>query len=221
MPRHPSTPDLSQHPGGAALHEHDLRRRVKRELRKRLRGLRAATPLDACGERSSRIIEKLEGLDVVRAARKVALFWPILARHEVDLRVFDESLRRRGVRVAYPAIEPPSENEEAPGRMTFRFVDDVTTMDERGFGFAEPHALADEATVTELDVVILPALALDPTGHRIGYGAGYYDRALVSTAVAKVGVIFDFQLVAEVPATDTDVPVDWVVTDSRTLAASR
>jgi 5-formyltetrahydrofolate cyclo-ligase len=225
MPRPPSTADVTQLKAGAELHEDDLRRRVKRELRKRLRGLRGATPLDACAERSSRIIEKLEALDAVRAASKVALFWPILARHEVDLRAFDDALRRRGARVAYPAIEPASEPASqppgAPGRMTFRFVDDVTAMEERGFGFAEPSALAAEAPVSELDVVIVPALALDPTGQRIGYGAGYYDRALAGTVVVKVGVIFDFQLVSEVPATDGDVPVDWVVTDARTLRASR
>jgi 5-formyltetrahydrofolate cyclo-ligase len=105
--------------------------------------------------------------------------------------------------------------------MTFRFVDDVTTMDERGFGFAEPTPESPEATLRELDVVIVPALALDPTGHRIGYGAGYYDRALEGTSVLKVGVIFDFQLISEVPATEGDVPVDWVVTDARTLKVMR
>ena len=73
----------------------------------------------------------------------------------------------------------------------------------------------------ELDVVIVPALALDPAGQRIGYGAGYYDRALAMAAVVKVGVIFDFQLVSEVPAMDGDVAVDWVVTDRRVLRSVR
>jgi 5-formyltetrahydrofolate cyclo-ligase len=205
------------------LHEHDLRRRVKRELRKRLRGLRTTTPLEACVARSSRIIEKLEALDAVRAAKSLALFWPIEARHEVDLRPLDESLRRRGVRIAYPAIEPASEPDAGANRMTFRFVDDVRTMAERGFGFAEP--AVDAAIVSldlrELDVVVVPALAIDPTGQRIGYGAGYYDRAVAGSAVVKVGVIFDFQLISEVPVTDGDAPVDWIVTDARTLEAIR
>jgi len=69
--------------------------------------------------------------------------------------------------------------------------------------------------------VIVPALALDPAGQRIGYGAGYYDRALAMAAVVKVGVIFDFQLVSEVPAMDGDVAVDWVVTDRRVLRSVR
>ena len=229
MPRPPPSPDLPQLPRTHGLHEDDLRRRVKRELRKRLRGLRGTTPLEACAERSQRIVQHVEALESMQSARSVALFWPMLARHEVDLRPLDEALRRRGVRVAYPAIEPVLEaasgaNGEppAPGRMTFRFVDDVQTMVERGFGFEEPGLNAREALpdLSELDVVIVPALALDPTGHRIGYGAGFYDRALAGTRVVKVGVIFDFQLVSEVPATDGDVPVDWIVSDARTLRAT-
>jgi len=69
----------------------------------------------------------------------------------------------------------------------------------------------------------VPALAVDPRGHRIGYGAGFYDRALprfVPPAAAIV-VAFDFQLVAEVPETPLDFAAAWVVTDTRTLAAER
>jgi 5-formyltetrahydrofolate cyclo-ligase len=212
MPTPPPSPAAPRLPDTSELHEHDLRRRVKRELRKRLRALRTTTPLDACLSRSARIIEQLEILDFVRSAKSVALFWPIEARHEVDLRPLDAVLRARGVRVAYPAIEPMPE----------RFVDDVSTLDERGFGFREPVADAVQVSpdLHELDVVIVPALALDPTGQRIGYGAGYYDRAMATSTATKVGVIFDFQLVLEVPATDGDVPVDWIVTDTRTLRAT-
>jgi 5-formyltetrahydrofolate cyclo-ligase len=67
----------------------------------------------------------------------------------------------------------------------------------------------------------VPALAADPRGHRIGYGAGYYDRALPSYVppAATFVVVFDFQLLAEVPCTEGDVPVDRIVTDARTLQA--
>jgi len=218
----PPPPALPRVATAGDLHEHDLRRRVKRELRKRLRGLRGTTPIEACLERSTRIIQNVEALDAIKNARSVALFWPIVARHEVDLRLLDASLRSRGVRVAYPAITPSTEPETEPNRMTFRFVDDVSTLEERGFGFGEPALDAAPVSddLSELDVVVVPALALDPTGHRIGYGAGYYDRATAGTRVVKVGVIFDFQLVSEVPVTEGDVPVDWIVTDARTLRAT-
>jgi len=88
---------------------------VKRELRKRVQGLRKATPLDACLERSTRIVELLSTLDVVRRAKTAALFWPIEARHEVDLRALDAALRARGVRVAYPAVVRGETEDERTG----------------------------------------------------------------------------------------------------------
>jgi 5-formyltetrahydrofolate cyclo-ligase len=193
--------------------ENLLRRRVKAELRKRMRGLRMAMPAGACADRSARIVERLLALDVVAAARAVALFWPIEERHEVDLRAAGARLAERGVRVAYPAID--QETRE----MLFRFVDQPDAMIEQGFGFREPSSREPEAPPGALDVIVVPALAVDPRGHRIGYGAGYYDRTLprfVPPAVA-VAVAFDFQLVAEAPSVETDVAAGYVVTDTRQL----
>ena len=145
----------------------------------------------------------------------MALFWPIVEKHEVDLRSLDESLRARGIAIAYPAIDVETR------LMTFRFAR-PDELDERGFGFREPAATAPEATRGALDLVIVPAVAVDPTGHRIGYGAGFYDRTLprfVPPAVA-IGVAYDFQLIAEVPFTEHDVALPFVVTDAREIATS-
>jgi 5-formyltetrahydrofolate cyclo-ligase len=103
--------------------------------------------------------------------------------------------------------------------MTFRFVAEVADLAEHPLGFHEPAPDAPLAAPGELDVVVVPALAVDPRGHRIGYGAGYYDRALPKHAPPerRVAVAFDFQLVAEVPDTEGDEPVGVVVTDARTI----
>jgi 5-formyltetrahydrofolate cyclo-ligase len=190
-----------------------LRQRMKAELRKRLRGLRAALPASACAARSAQIASRLLELDAFARARSVALFWPIEERHEVDLRPLDASLRGRGVRVAYPAVDPDS------GDMTLRFVSHPETMRPNALGFCEPSSSEPEATRGDLDAIIVPALAVDPRGHRIGYGAGYYDRVLPLFAppAVAIAVAFDFQLVVEVPQTDRDVAVSWLVTDARVL----
>lgn len=191
-----------------------IRLKVKAELRKRLRGVRKTTPLEACDVRSKALVARLEAHPAVASARTVALFWPIVSKHEVDLRALDASLRARGVRIAYPAIDAET------NVMTFRFVDDASQMEEKGFGFSEPTPDAPEATA--LDVVIVPAIAIDPTGHRIGYGAGYYDRTLPRFAppAVSIAVAFDWQLVAEVPAMPDDVRCQSVVTDARTIAST-
>lgn len=191
-----------------------LARKMKAELRKRMAAVRKTTPASACAERSHRIVAALEAHDAVRAARRVALFWPIERRHEVDLRALDASLRARGAVVAYPAIDPDA------GVMTFREVRDTAELEERGMGFSEPAAGTTESDT--LDVIVVPALAVDARGHRVGYGAGWYDRTLprFSPPAVTIGVAFEWQLVVEVPASDTDRALDWVVTDARVLRAS-
>ena len=188
-----------------------IRLKVKAELRKRLRGVRKTTPLEACEERSAKIVTRLETHEAMLSARAVALFWPMVARHEVDLRALDASVRARNVRIAYPTIDADT------NAMTFRFVDDIAKMEEKGFGFMEPATDAPEAMA--LDVIIVPAIAVDPTGHRIGYGAGYYDRTLPRFAppAIAIAVVYDWQLVAEVPAMADDVQCAHVVTDLRTI----
>ncbi len=194
--------------------ERELRYRAKAVLRKRARALRNTVPRESALLRSARIAERIEALAFVASASRVALFHPIEGRNEVDLTALGDRLRARGVRVAYPSIDPDTRV------MTFRFVADPASMEERGLGFCEPAPDAEEAT--ELDVVVVPALQIDGRGHRIGYGAGFYDRALPRFAppARSVGVAFDFQLVAEVPETPGDVTVSLIVTDERTLEPS-
>jgi len=188
-----------------------LRLRAKAELRKRARALRNTFPQASILERSGSIQRALEALPEVAAASRVALFFPIEGRNEVDLVDLDGRLRSRGARVAYPSIDQDTRV------MTFRYVTDPQAMEERGVGFREPDPGDEEAT--ELDVIVVPALQFDPRGHRIGYGAGYYDRTLprFCPPACAVGVAFDFQLIAEVPVTEGDVPLPVVVTDTRVL----
>jgi 5-formyltetrahydrofolate cyclo-ligase len=204
----------------SAFPEDMLRRRVKAELRKRLRGLRKTMPEAACAERSRLIVDALAAQPSVARARRVALFWPMVERHEVDLRPLDAALRAKGVHVAYPAI-----GED--GDMVFRDVADPLRMVERGHMFAEPGdeeplVGGDGRDLSSIDVMVVPAIAIDPAGHRIGYGAGYYDRALARLAPGQVtiGVAYDFQLISEVPVTDGDLPVSLVVTDHRVIDPS-
>lgn len=191
--------------------ENELRFRAKAALRQRARALRNTIPRDAILERSRRLVGLLAALPEVARATRVALFYPIEGRNEVDLTPLDARLQDRGVRVAYPTIEPESRV------MSFRFVRDSEAMEERGFGFREPAAEDPEAE--SLDVIVVPALQIDATGHRIGYGAGYYDRTIPRFAPPgiAIGVAFDFQLIPEVPVTEGDVPVSIIVTDEKVI----
>lgn len=194
--------------------EEGLRVQMKAELRKRMRGLRRAATREACVERSERICAALRDDPAFVAARRVALFWPIEDNKEIDLRPLDRELRARGAEVAYPAIDADT------GAMRFVIVaDPESELEERGLGFREPAPGTPDAGA--LDLIVVPALAVDPAGHRIGYGAGYYDRTLPRYAppARTVAVVYDYQLLIEIPHGESDVAVDGVITDARVLRA--
>ncbi|MDE6810811.1 MAG: 5-formyltetrahydrofolate cyclo-ligase [Muribaculaceae bacterium] len=71
--------------------------------------------------------------------------------------------------------------------------------------------------VEEIELIIVPAVAYDRRGNRLGRGKGFYDRLLSSARATKIGVGYEFQLVDDLPAESHDVPVDYVITQTTTL----
>lgn len=190
-----------------------IARRAKAELRKRARGVRKSSPRVAIETRSHEIVARLLAMEALVAARHVAIFDAIAGRNEVELVTLEVELRRRGVTTYYPAIDPETRD------MVFRDPGDPESMQEYGFGFREPDPTI--AAATKLDVLIVPALRADGRGHRLGYGAGYYDRTLPAYCppAMSIIVVFDFELAPELPLTPGDFSCDWVVTDKRAIRA--
>jgi 5-formyltetrahydrofolate cyclo-ligase len=84
----------------------------------------------------------------------------------------------------------------------------------------EPPETATRVQPDEVDFALVPALAVDPRGYRIGYGGGYYDKLIPRLGHAcTCALAYDFQLIAEVPDLPFDVAVDLVVTDERVIRA--
>lgn len=79
----------------------------------------------------------------------------------------------------------------------------------------------DTAGIDEMEMVVVPAVAYDRSGNRVGRGKGYYDRLLGETKALKIGVAYDFQLVDEIDAEPHDVSVDIVITPSGTYTIHR
>jgi 5-formyltetrahydrofolate cyclo-ligase len=106
-----------------------------------------------------------------------------------------------------------------PVRSALRLTRSSDELALRGGRFVEPPPDAPEAGRGDVDIVVVPALAVAANGHRLGYGAGFYDAALPDFRPPALAVVvaFDFQLLAEVPTLPHDVPCDIVVTDTRTL----
>ena len=193
----------------------NLKLDARRALRERYKKLRAAFPAAALAERSQRVVNALRGLEAFRAASSVGLFWPISA--EVDLRSLDDEARAQNKRVFYPVMDPTPSGFSTG----FALVRDPAELAERGRRFPEPALEAPRAARGEIELIVVPALAVTDTGHRLGYGRGFYDVTLPDfrpPALAAV-VAFDFQLLAELPVLEHDVACDVVVTDSRVIQA--
>ena len=171
-------------------------------LRARGRAARAALHADERAAATAAVVRRLAALDELRTARRVLLTRAV--GDELDLGALETLLLDRGVTVALPVVDG----------VALRVVDldrDRTTRP--GWrGVAEPVGRPTDAPV---DVVVVPALALDRRGERLGYGGGHFDRLLGGAAAeaVAVGAVFACQLVEEVPVAPHDVRLDVVVTE--------
>ena len=84
------------------------------------------------------------------------------------------------------------------------------------YGILEPSKIK-EIDINEIDLVIVPGVAFDCAGYRVGYGKGYYDKFLNDFDKEKIGLAFEFQTTKELPKEDHDVVVDKVITEKRII----
>lgn len=147
-----------------------------------------------------------DGIEV-GAGDIVSGFLPI--RSEVDIRPLMAHLRTRGARLCVPVILDRS-------TIVFRELVPGAPLVPCGFGTFGP---GPDAAELDPDVMLVPLSAFDITGHRIGYGAGYYDRAIdrlhqKGLNPRLIGIAFDCQEVPSVPAEPHDVRLDAILTES-------
>lgn len=102
------------------------------------------------------------------------------------------------------------------GTMTAVKISKKTAFFENRIGIQEP-VVGEKIDKDSLDIIIIPAVAYDYWGHRIGFGNGFYDKFLKGTKAQKIGVGFEFQLLESIPAEEHDVKVDMLITEKRMI----
>ncbi|WP_214021319.1 5-formyltetrahydrofolate cyclo-ligase [Methanoculleus sp.] len=118
------------------------------------------------------------------------------------------ALNRRGVRVVVPIIERETCN------LRLSYLPDPTVLVPSTFNVPEPIGHELPARPEDVEVVIIPMLAFDAEGNRLGYGAGYYDRFLCRYPhPKKIGIAFSCQQAQSIPADENDVKMDYIVTE--------
>ncbi|MEM6960538.1 MAG: 5-formyltetrahydrofolate cyclo-ligase [Myxococcota bacterium] len=185
-----------------------LRASLKQILRKKMKAVRRQIPESARRDRERRLYLRLDELDEVQSARSIGAY--LAVRSELDLKPWMQQ-RTGNIEFAIPRVVPET------GALCFHEWNE-SQVSSGAFGIEEPSPHTPQIDVSTLDVLLVPGLAFDEAGHRIGWGKGYYDRLLSKPLRAfTVGVSFDFQLVAEVPTLPSDMPVDAIVTGQRVI----
>lgn len=181
-------------------------RSIKKQLRQEALSRRdALDPLWRI-EASMAMADAVDAI-VVESGEIVSGFWPM--RSEVDVRPLMFAFREKGARLCLPAILDKQ-------TIVFRELVRGAELVDMGFGTAGP---GPEAEVLQPTLMLVPLAAFDRRGHRIGYGAGYYDRAIARLNAGPkpprlIGIAFDCQEVERVPDEAHDVMIPEFLTES-------
>jgi 5-formyltetrahydrofolate cyclo-ligase len=187
---------------------------AKAQLRRALGSARRALSAAERRDRSQRIGTACRNLPAFSTAALVCTY--VNFREEVETTGLIEGLLGAGRRVAVPV-----HLHGEPGPLVFAEIRSLAELVPNHFGIPQPpHEAARYLPTADIPLFLVPGLAFDPAGRRLGYGLGFYDRAFAAAApgALKVGLAFDVQIIDCVPADPHDVRMDIVVTDNRVLA---
>jgi 5-formyltetrahydrofolate cyclo-ligase len=167
-------------------------------------------PATARAARSAATVARVLELPEFARARTLVAFSAL--PKELDLSELLTKARQLGKRVGLPRVRGDAQTLE------LREVAQDAQLVEGAFGVFEPEPSAPLIDPADVDLALVPGLAFDARGHRIGYGRAFYDRLLPLLPRAfRIGVAFDFQFVSELPDEPHDVPMHCIVSDARCL----
>lgn len=179
----------------------------KQTLRKSCLMKRDQLPQSFREEAAHKIAENYAADLNIKSGQVVSGFWPI--RSEIDPRPLLQVLRSKGALICLPVILDKS-------RIIFRLWQDDAELQNCGFGTMAPDK---NAPTVHPDIMLIPLAGFDSRGHRLGYGAGYYDRYISNLHKSKhfptlIGMCFACQELPSVPDEPHDVPLEKILTEN-------
>ena len=187
---------------------------TKEELREKYRKIRAQIPSETRKHADSQIAERLFNRPEYRDARIIYCYMSF--KDEADTAsIIDESLRL-GKQVALPRVS-------GKRKMEFFFISGQKDLVTGFMGIKEPAGYCLEASAPSEDaLVLLPGLAFDRSGARLGYGGGFYDTYLAKHAgCKKAALAYSAQIAPEIPTEPVDVKTDMIITEKELIICSQ
>ena len=178
----------------------------KKELRQQIKQLKAITPVAVREVEASMVFNAIKAMPVWQQAQHILCYWSLpdeLPTHESVNRWLAD-----GKNIYLPRVNG-DDLEIVP------YIGPESLDDNNKFHIGEP--VGDAVSASCLELIIVPAVALDGHRNRLGRGKGFYDRLLSTTECPSIGVACDFQLVEEVPVESHDRPLDCIVTSDTVI----
>ena len=173
----------------------------KKELRRSIRGRKRAMTEEEIVSRSEKLGVLFAQSEAYKNAKTIYGYLPY--NQEVRTVPMLEQALRDGKKVAVPKVYGDE--------MKFLYLDDLTKVAKGYAGIPEPIAdepVADDKTA----LVLMPGLAFDPQGHRIGYGGGFYDKFLAAEPNhPTLALCYEFQMLPKLDTEEHDIPVDTIL----------
>jgi 5-formyltetrahydrofolate cyclo-ligase len=182
----------------------ELRQQIREALGKISLAVRTVESMDLC----ARLEPQLQ------SAHRILFYAPLA--DELDVWPLLEKLLKSPTVCALPAFDDATQAYSA--RRVKNLETDIFTGK---FGVSEPLAICEEIPLNRFDLVLVPGVAFDVSGHRLGRGKGFYDRILSAASGIKCGVGYDFQLKETIPTEGHDAKVDFILTPSQCVKAAR
>lgn len=184
-------------------------REIKRSIRSEILELRNSLSEREITEKSLLICDKLFTIDEIANAKIFFIYSNI--QSEVETSCIIETLLDQGKTVALPRIE----DLDTP--MALHAIDSLNNLQSGPFGIPEPHHEDPVVPEKDVDVAIIPGIAFDESGWRLGWGGGFYDRFLSKTSAISLGLAFEVQITDKLPIEMHDKQVDYIITEKRII----
>lgn len=187
-----------------------VRRKMKQLIRRDIITKRSAQKGDVKQEKDKDIRKKL--LSMPEFGKSSIILFYVSIRGEVKTDDLISEALGKGKRVLVPFVD--LEKEE----MMISEIKDLNELEKGAFGIPEPKN-PKEFPIDKIDLVIVPGVAFDRRGNRIGFGTGFYDKFLsrLPKETPFIALAYDFQVLREIPKGKDDVKIDKIITETETI----
>lgn len=179
----------------------------KKKIRRDVSNKRLKHPKTQIKKQSQIITNTLQKHKIFQNAQKILLYIPI--KNEVDtLELIHKNLRKKEIHL------PRVKDEQ---KISIHKITSFEDLETGSYGIPEPKENCESIRISQLDLIIVPGVAFDVKGMRIGFGKGYYDRLLKNLKTKKLALAYEFQIKDSLPADPHDQKIDIIITEERTI----